>query len=257
MGRNLLVQAAISGTGPAVSQQVLADEVTTLLVWSSQRLWWSSAKPEPRQVAKPLARVAAQKANIIRGVLHRPWPASLSRCPKKASQAARKAAATAASGFPTGVPLSKVQALESLMGDLDGDLFLELPTRLAKPKVVPLKNKEDALLRKRNEKDKAEEQLAKIDQRVENLRNELAGLEVQAEESRHRVVVLQSEWQALYDKAGEESVEKADAQPCHAPESDGMDDSDTHSVLQGDADGFPHGVVSQSSKKTPQVSLGC
>ena len=52
----------------------------------------------------------------------------------------------------------------------------------------------------------------------------LQGLEVQAEESRQRVLVLQSEWQALYDKAGEESVEKADAQPCHAPESEGMDD---------------------------------
>ena len=80
-----------------------------------------------------------------------------------------------------------------------------------------LKKKEDALLRKRIDKDKAKHQLAKIDQRVENFRNELAGLEFQAEESRQRVLVLQSDWQALYDKAGEESDAKDDAQPCQAP----------------------------------------
>ena len=72
---------------------------------------------------------------------------------KNAAKAARReAAASAASGFPTPVPLTKVQALELLKGDLDGELFLELQTRLAKPKVVPPK-KEDALLRKRIEKD--------------------------------------------------------------------------------------------------------
>ena len=56
--------------------------------------------------------------------------------PKAAKAARREAAATAASGFPTPVPLTKVQALELLKGDLDGELFLELQTRLAKPKVV-------------------------------------------------------------------------------------------------------------------------
>ena len=66
----------------------------------------------------------------------------------------------AASGFPTAVPLTKVQALELLEGDLDGELFLELQTRLAKPKVVRPKKKEDALLRKRIEKDKAKDQRA-------------------------------------------------------------------------------------------------
>ena len=81
---------------------------------------------------------------------------NLSSCPttsKKASQAARKAAA-ATMGFPTPV-LSKVQALELLKGDLDGELYLELQSQLAKPKVVPPKKKEDALLRKRIEKDKS------------------------------------------------------------------------------------------------------
>ena len=57
---------------------------------------------------------------------------------KKAAKAARReAAVTAASGFPTPVPLTKIQALELLKRDLDGELFLELQTRLAKPKVVP------------------------------------------------------------------------------------------------------------------------
>ena len=75
---------------------------------------------------------------------------------KKASQAARKAAA-ATKGFPTPVPVSKVQALELLKGDLNGELYLELQSRLAKPKVVPPKKKEDALLRKRIEKDKVKD----------------------------------------------------------------------------------------------------
>ena len=57
---------------------------------------------------------------------------------KKAAKAARREmVASAASGFPTPVPLTKVQALELLKGDLDGELFLELQARLAKPKVVP------------------------------------------------------------------------------------------------------------------------
>ena len=85
---------------------------------------------------------------------------------------------------------------------------MELQARLAKPKVVPPKKKEDALLRKRIEKDKAKDQQAKLDQRVYNLRNDLALAETQAEENRQRVLVLQSEWQALYDQAGEETDEK-------------------------------------------------
>ena len=50
--------------------------------------------------------------------------------------------------------------------DLDGELFLELQTRLAKPKVAPPKKKEDALLRKRIEKDKAKakDQQSKVGQ---------------------------------------------------------------------------------------------
>ena len=83
---------------------------------------------------------------------------------KKAAKAARReAVASAASGFPTLVPLTKVQALDLLIGDLDGELFLELQSRRTKPKVVPPKKKEDALLRKRIEKDKAKDQQAKLD----------------------------------------------------------------------------------------------
>ena len=132
---------------------------------------------------------------------------NLSSCPttsKKASQAARKAAA-ATLGFPTPVPLSKVQALELLKGDLDRELYLELQSRLATPKVVLPKKKEDALLRKRIEKDKAKELQARLEQRLSNLKGELASVEAQAEENRQRVLVLQSEWQALYDKTGEDT----------------------------------------------------
>ena len=132
---------------------------------------------------------------------------------KKAAKAARReAAASATSGFPAPVPLTKVQALELLKGDPDGELFLELQTRLAKPKVVLPKKKEDALLRKRIEKDNAKDQQAELDQRVYNLRNDLALAETQAEENRQRVLTLQSEWQALYDQAGEETDEKIEQQ---------------------------------------------
>ena len=159
---------------------------------------------------------------------------------KKAVKAARReAAATATSGFPPPVPLTKVQALELLKGDLDGELFLELQTRLAQPKVVPPKKKEDALLRKRIEKDKAKNQQAKLEQRVYNLRNDLALAESQAEENRQRVLVLQSEWQALYDQAGEVSDDKVE-DPCSEgnPESDGMEATDEEKIPLGDSDGF-------------------
>ena len=132
---------------------------------------------------------------------------NLSSCPttsKKASQEARKAAA-ATMEFPTPVPLSKVQAFELLEGDLDGELYLELQSRLAKPKVVPLKKREDALLRKRIEKDKAKDLQARLEQRLSNLKGELASVEAQAEENSQRVLVLQSEWQASYDRTGEDT----------------------------------------------------
>ena len=152
---------------------------------------------------------------------------------KKAAKAARReAAATAASGFPTPVPLTKVQALELLKGDLDGELFLELQTRLAKPKV-------DALLWKRIEKDKAKDLQARLEQRLSNLRGELASVEAQAEEQRQRVLVLQSEWQALYDQAGEETDEKVEEQLSQGNlESDGMEATDDERIPLGDSDGF-------------------
>ena len=54
---------------------------------------------------------------------------------------------------------------------------MELQTRLAKQNVVLPKKKEDALLEKRIEKDKAQVHQTKLDQKVENLRNELALLD--------------------------------------------------------------------------------
>ena len=176
----------------------------------------------------PYTRQGGSHANNITRVVPRPFrPALLPRCQKKDAQAARKAAAAAAAaGFTTSDPLTKVHTLELLKGDLDGELFVELQTRLAKPKVVRPKKKEDALLQKRIEKDKAKDHQAKLDQRVENLRNDLDLAVTQAEENRQRVLVLQSEWQALHDQVGEETDEQADAQPSRDPDTDGMDASD-------------------------------
>ena len=117
-------------------------------------------------------------------------------------------------------------------------VFLELQARLAKAKVVHPKKK-DALLRKRIEKDKAKDQQAKLDQRVYNLRNDLVLAETQAEVNRQRVLVLQSEWQALYDQAGEETDEKVEKQLSQGDlESDGMEATDDERVPLGDSDGF-------------------
>ena len=159
---------------------------------------------------------------------------------KKAAKAARReAAATAASGFPAPVPLTKEQALELLKRDLDGELFLGLQTRLAKPKVVLPKKKEDALLRKRIEKDKAKDLQARLEQRLRNLRGELASVEAQHEEQKQRVLVLQSEWQALDDQAGEETDDKVEEQLSQGnPESDGMEATDEEKIPLGDSDGF-------------------
>ena len=119
-----------------------------------------------RPNSQHLVQDGRQESKLTCGLSRRcppPPPVSLPRRQKKVSQAARKAAAAAAARFPASVPLSKVPALELLKGDFDGDLFLELQTRLAKPKVVPPKQKEDALLRKRIEKDKAKDLQAKVD----------------------------------------------------------------------------------------------
>ena len=79
---------------------------------------------------------------------------------------------------------------------------MELQNRQAKPKVVHPKKKEDALLRKRIEKDKAKDQQDKLDQRV---------------------YILQSEWQALCEQAGVETDEKIEQQLSQGDlESDGM-----------------------------------
>ena len=111
------------------------------------------------------------------------------------------------------------------------------------------KKKEDALLRKRIEKDKAKDQQAKLDQRVYNLRNDLVLAETQAEENRQRVLILQSEWQALYDQAGEETDEKAEQQLSPIDlESDGMEATDDERIPLGDSDGFLT-VLSRNGRK--------
>ena len=174
---------------------------------------------------------------------------------KAAKSARREAAATAASGFLTPVPLTKVQALELLKGDLDGELFLELQTRLAKPKVVSPKKKEDAPLRKRIEKDKAKDLQARLEQRLSNLRGELASVEAQHEEQRQRVLVLQSEWQALYDQAGEETDDKVEEQLSQGNlESDGMEATDDERIPLGDSDGFLT-VLSRHGRKKQRRRL--
>ena len=98
--------------------------------------------------------------------------------------------------------------------------------------------------------------LRKLDHRVENLRNDLVLAQSQAEE-RQRVLVLQSEWQKLcMTRQGRNRTIEADAQPCPAPESEGMDDSDTQSVLQGDADGFLTVLSRKARRKHQSVSFG-
>ena len=53
------------------------------------------------------------------------------------------------------------------------------------------------------------------------------------------MLVLQSEWQALYDQAGEETDEKVEEQLSQGnPESDGMEATDGERIPLGDSDGF-------------------
>ena len=109
--------------------------------------------------------------------------------------------------------------------------------------------KEDALLRKRIEKDRAKDEQDKLDQRVYNLRNDLALAETQAEENRQRVLILQSEWQALYDQAGQETDEKVEQQLSHNDlESDGTEATDDERIPLGASDGFLT-VLSRSRRK--------
>ena len=132
--------------------------------------------------------------------------------------------------------------------------FLELQTKLRKPKVVPPKKKEDALLRKRIEKDKAKELQSRLEQRNSNLKTELASVATQAEENRQRVQVLQSEWQALYDKTGEDTDQMPEVESVLEDEvCDGdmgdvetMDESDGDK--QDDSEGFKE-VLSRRGRK--------
>ena len=70
------------------------------------------------------------------------------------------------SRLPSCCPRSKVQALELLKGDLECEFFWSCKLG------CPSRRWEDALLRKRIEKDKTKDQLVKLDQRVENLREQ-------------------------------------------------------------------------------------
>ena len=70
-----------------------------------------------------------------------------------------------------------------------------------------------------------------LDQRVYNLRNDLALAETQAEENRQSVLILQSELQALYDQAGEETYEKVEQQLSQGDlESYGMEATDDERI---------------------------
>ena len=140
---------------------------------------------------------------------------------KDASQAARKAAAAAAAGFPSSVPLSKVQALELLKGELESELFLELQTKLAKPRVVPPRKKADASLKKTRPRTSKPRSI----ERPKPLRNELVLLETQAEENRQR---------SLVDDTDEK---EADGQPSQDV-SDGTDASEGNVEPVTDVDGF-------------------
>ena len=95
---------------------------------------------------------------------------------------------------------------------------------------------------------KAKDQQAKLDQRVENLRNDLILAETQGQ----RVLVLQNEWQALYDQAGKETDDKAEPQPSQGDlESEDMDATDDDRILFGDSDGFLT-VLSRKARKKQQ-----
>ena len=77
----------------------------------------------------------------------------------------------------------------------------------------------------------------------------MALAETQAEENRQRVLVLQSEWQALYDQAGEDTDEKVEKQLSQGDlESDGMKATDDERIPLGDSDGFLT-VLSRSRRK--------
>ena len=88
-----------------------------------------------------------------------------------------------------------------------------------------------------------------MDLRVYNLRNDLALAETQAEENRQRALILQSEWQALYEQTGEETDEKIEQQLSQGDlESDGMEATDDERIPLGGSDGFLT-VLSRSRRK--------
>ena len=126
--------------------------------------------------------------------------------------------------------------------------------------MVPPKKQEDALLRKRIEKDKAKEFPSRLEQRISNLKHELAAVETQAEENRQRVLVLQSEWQALYDTKLErtrirrlkwKSVQEEEEGDGDMGDVAAMDESDCDN--QEDPEGFK-GVLSRCGRKKQRVN---
>ena len=56
---------------------------------------------------------------------------------------------------------------------------------------------------------------ARLEQRLSDLRGELASVEAQAEENGQRVLVLQSEWQALCDKTWEDTDVVPESESVH------------------------------------------
>ena len=77
----------------------------------------------------------------------------------------------------------------------------------------------------------------------------MALAETQAEENKQRVLILQSELQALYEQAGEGTDEKAEQQLSQGDlESDGMEATDDERIPLGDSDGFLT-VLSRNGRK--------
>ena len=62
------------------------------------------------------------------------------------------------------------------------------------------------------------------------------------------MLILQSEWQALYDQAGEETDEKIEQQLYQVDLESGMEATDDERIPLGDSDGFLT-VLSRSRRK--------
>ena len=164
-----------------------------------------------------------RESTLTQGVPRLWQPAFSPTTSKKASQAARKAAAA---GFLASVPLSKVQAFELLKGDLYA---------LVGPPNTDCQTEGSTSEEKRNmhcvgnglKKEKAKDLQAKIDQKVENLRRGA-------------------------------SAERMTFQSFQREDSDEMDASNEDGAIQSRRRGwFPDGVGSQRAQEASKGGLSC